>query len=73
MRKLQSLVRNLYNTFVTGKEKAVAVAVVAFVVSFVAQHFGVHVSDGLQQTVVSLVLAALSHVTVYFTSNTSRG
>lgn len=62
--------KNLYTTLVTGKEKALAGAVVAFVATFVLQHFGYHVSNGLEQTVISIVAAGLTHFAVYSQPNT---
>lgn len=64
------ILSNLYYQLVMGKEKAVGGAIVAFLAAFVVQHLGYHVSNGLQQVVVGLVVAALTHASVYFTSNT---
>lgn len=66
---MNSLIDELYETLVYGKEKALAGAGVAFVVAFVAQHLGYHVSNGLQQTITALVVAALTHLAVYFRAN----
>lgn len=66
---LKSLAENLYTSLVFGKEKAVAAFAVGWGVTFVAQHLGYHVSNGLQQIVVSSVVALLLHFSVYLTNN----
>lgn len=65
------MVNKLVSTFVTGKEKAVAGAIVAFGVSFAAQHFGFHTSDAMQQTITSVVVAVVTHLAVYLERNTA--
>lgn len=59
-----------YDSLVAGKEKAVAGAIVAFAVALLAQHLGVHAGDGIQQLLNSLLVAVLTHLSVYFTRNT---
>lgn len=66
---LTSLLSNLYQYVVVGKEKALAGAAVAFVVAFVAQHLGYHVSSGLQQLAISAIIGLLAHFSVYLTPN----
>lgn len=66
---MTDLLDTLYETFVYGKEKALAGAGVAFAVAFVAQHLGYHVSNGLQQTVTAFVIAGLTHLAVYSKAN----
>lgn len=59
----------LYSVLVAGKQKALAGAVVVFLVTFEEQHLGHHVSNGLQQFAISGVAAVLTHLTVYFKAN----
>lgn len=63
------MLSQLYDALIAGKQKAIAGFVVAWVATFVLQHFGVHVSDAFQMVAISTIAAALTHASVYFTTN----